>query len=165
MSKRRHPRPHHSSGGASGSSRSVIHDTVLLRRGRELWGLKRWDEALQIFERAVAAEPDNARVLVDAARAFGARYRFGRADELLRRLLDRHGSDPLMLAHAGESYRLINRFAEAVRCFERSLALAREQATVGMELARLYERLHRLEEGLSLIERVLQTNRPGLRRG
>jgi Flp pilus assembly protein TadD len=111
---------------------------------------------LQAFDRAVAAAPRNVRALVDAARAFGSRYQFERAETYLKRLLAQNGSDPMLLAHAAESYRLIHRLPEAVQCFERSLAIAQGQTAVELELARLYERLHRLDEAHNLALRLTQ---------
>jgi tetratricopeptide (TPR) repeat protein len=139
----------------SQASRTVTRDTPALQEARKLWEQRRWDDALAAFDRALEEEPRNARALVDAARAFGARYQFERADALLQRLLALEGQNPAMLAHAGESYRLISRYPEAVKCFERACQLAQGNTGAELELTRLYERLHRLEDARQLIERVL----------
>jgi tetratricopeptide (TPR) repeat protein len=128
-----------------------------LKKARQLWSQRQWEESLLAFEKAVAQEPSNVRVAVDAARAFGARYQFERADALLQRLLRLNEHNPTVMAHVGESYRLINRYPEAARCFERACALAQSNTSAELELARLYERLHRLEEAHQLIERVVRT--------
>src|SRR5213594_3287198 len=103
MSKqRRSPRPPARPAAPAGGPRSLTVDTPLLRQARQLWSQSRWDEALQHFDQAVAAAPNNVRALVDAARAFGARYQFDRAESLLRCLLEQQGNNPAIQAHAGE---------------------------------------------------------------
>ena len=159
MSKRRSKRGVRSGSGiAQPASHGTIvtRDTPALQGARLLWGQKRWDEALAAFEQALAEEPKNARALVDAARAFGARYQFDRADTLLRRLLNLDDPNPALLAHAGESYRLMSRYPEAAKYFEQACALAHGDTASQLELARLYERLHRLDEARELIGRVVK---------
>jgi tetratricopeptide (TPR) repeat protein len=131
-------------------------DTPLLAAARALWTQHHWEEALAQFEAAVAAAPENARVLVDCARAHGARYGFARAEELLARLLALAGDRAEWQAHAGESYRLIQRLQEATRCFERAVELARHSPDHCLTLASLYERRHRLEPAAELIGSVLR---------
>lgn len=128
----------------------TTHDTPTLQRARQLWNERRWDEALTAFDQAVAEEKNNARAMVDAARAFAARYDFDRAGALLQRLIRLEGSNPTILAQAGESYRLMSRYPEAVKCFERVCDLTKADASTQLELAALYERLHRLDQAHEL---------------
>lgn len=140
-------------------SATTTRDTPTLQRARELWSHRRWDEALAAFEQAVAEEKNNARAMIDAARAFAARYDFNRADALLQRLITLDPSNPTILAHAGESYRLMSRYPEAVKCFERACDLSKTDAATQLELAALYERLHRLDHAHELAQRVAK-NKP-----
>ena len=48
-------------------------DVPELQQARALWQLNRFDESLQLFDKAVRKYPQNLLVLVDASRAFGAR--------------------------------------------------------------------------------------------
>ena len=149
MSKRRHKANYPALSAIAPTSfpaKTVTRDTPLLRQAREFWSQRRWDDALTAFEQAVTGEPNNVRALVDAARAFGVRYQFDRADALLQRLLSLDGRNPTTLAHVGESYRLISRYPQAVKCFERACELTKNDAATQLELAALYERLHRLDQ-------------------
>jgi tetratricopeptide (TPR) repeat protein len=132
----------------------VTDDTLLLQRARKLWSEKRWDDALAVFEQALAQTPANARALIDAARAFGSRYQFDRADALLQTLVRQHPKNSELIAQAGRSYALLSRYPEAVKCYEQARALVADDPGVQLELARLYERLHRLDDASELIGRV-----------
>jgi Flp pilus assembly protein TadD len=134
-------------------------DTPALQQARQLWSQRRWDEALAAFDKAVAEEKHNARVMVDAARAYGSRYDFDRADALLQHLISLEPGDPTILAHVGESYRLMSRYREALRCFERVYELTKTDAASQLELAALYERLHRLDQAHDLAQSVAK-NKP-----
>lgn len=140
----------------SAPARPEIRDTALLRQARHLWAQRRWDESLAAFEQALEQEPDSIRALVDAARAFGQRYDYERAEALIERLLKLAGQQAQMHALAGDTFRLINRYPQAVQCYERASELGYRQPETLLELARLYERLHRLDEASELIQRVLK---------
>ena len=165
MSKRRHKGQASVLPGSASPSKTgniSTRDTPTLQNARQLWTQRRWDEALAAFNQAVAQEQNNARALVDAARAFGARYDFDRAATLLQQLVSLEDGNPIMLAHAGESYRLMSRYPEAVKCFERVCELTKGDAATQLELAALYERLHRLERAYDIAQSVVkaQSNWP-----
>ncbi|HTD85081.1 MAG TPA: hypothetical protein VK850_00765, partial [Candidatus Binatia bacterium] len=58
-------------------------DVPELQQARTLWQLNRFDESLQLFDKAVRKYPQNLLALVDASRAFGARFEITRAEALL----------------------------------------------------------------------------------
>lgn len=130
-------------------------DLPELRKARALWGLNRIDEALRLFETAVRKCPQNLVALVDASRAFGARFEIARAEEMLDRLVELGAHRPELLLLAGQSYRMIFRAESAIKCFERVLTLTKEPDAY-LELAVLYERRHRVEEAFRLVEDCLR---------
>lgn len=132
-------------------------DLPELQRARALWGLNRFDESLQLFEEAVRRHPQNLVALVDASRAFGARFEIPRAETTLDQLVHTSGRRPDLLHLAGQSYRMIFRPEKAIACFQKVLAATQEIPDAYLELAILYERLHRLDEAMSLIEDCLRT--------
>jgi tetratricopeptide (TPR) repeat protein len=146
----------------SAASITSTRDTPTLQRARDLWSQRRWDEALAVFEQALAEERNNARVIVEAARSFASRYDFNRADALLQNLNRLEPSNPTILAHVGESYRLMSRYSEAIKCFERVCELTKTDTASQLELAALYERLHRLNEAQELAQLVVK-NQPSPR--
>jgi tetratricopeptide (TPR) repeat protein len=131
-------------------------DIAELQRARTLWGLNRFDEALQLFEHAVEKHPQNLVALIDASRALGARFEIRRAETMLDRLVKLGAQQPDLLHLAGQSYRMIFRPEKAIECFQRVLARTKEIPDAYLELAILYERRHRVEEAFNLIEDCLR---------
>jgi thioredoxin-like negative regulator of GroEL len=131
-------------------------DMPELQKARALWQLNRFDEALELFERATRKCPQNLLALVDASRAFGARFEIPRAEAIVDNLAKMAARNPQLLHLAGQSYRMIFRPEKAIQCFERVLAQTRQIPDAQLELAVLYERRHRLTEAYSLIEDCLR---------
>ena len=130
-------------------------DVPELQQARALWQLNRFDESLELFDKAVRKYPQNLLALVDASRAFGARFEIRRAEALLDRLMDLGGRNPNILHLAGQSYRMLFRPEKAIDCFERAVALSPSIADAHLELAVQYERRHRLDDALASIDKCL----------
>ena len=126
-------------------------DLPELQQARALWGANRFDEALDLFERAVERHPQNFVALIDASRALGARFEIARAEKIVDRLLAAAGNRSDIIHLAGQTYRMIFRPDQAMRCFEKALAMTKEIPDAYLELAILYDRRHRLDEALALI--------------
>lgn len=137
------------------SSSLLGPDLPELQHARALWQLNRFDEALAAFDRAARKCPNNALALIDASRAFGARFEIARAEELLDRLIHLRGRDADTLHLAGQSYRMIFRPDKAIDCFQRALALRRDLVDAQLELALMLERRHKLDEALTRIDECL----------
>src|SRR5438445_4640638 len=116
----------------------------------------RFDESVQLFERAVRKYPQNLVALVDASRALGARFEIAKAEGMLDRLSKLGANNPKLLHLAGQSYRMIFSAEKAIHCFERVVAITKQIPDAQLELAVLYERRHRLTEAYSLIEDCLR---------
>ena len=127
-----------------------------LQRARALWQQNRFDESVSLFEKTARAHPQNLVALVDASRALGARFEIARAEQLLDRLVKIGANRPDLLHLAGQSYRMIFRPEKAMDCFRQALAKTKAIPDAQLELAVLYERRHRVEEALSLIEDCLR---------
>jgi len=135
-------------------------DLPELQQARALWIANRFDESLHLFEKAVRTHPQNLVALVDASRALGARFEIQRAEEMLDRLVKLGSRQANLLHLAGQSYRMIFRPDKAIDCFQRVRGMTREIPDASLELAVLYERRHRVEEALALIEDCLRAD-PG----
>jgi tetratricopeptide (TPR) repeat protein len=131
-------------------------DLPELQQARALWQANRFDEALALFETAAERHPQNLVALIDASRALGARFEIPRAEKLVDRLLAAAGHRADLLHLAGQTYRMIFRPEPAMRCFEKVLAMTKDIPDAYLELAVLYERRHRLDEALSLINECLR---------
>ena len=55
-------------------------DVPELQQARAFWAMNRFDDSLQMFEKAVRKYPQNLLALVDASRALGARFEVTRAE-------------------------------------------------------------------------------------
>jgi tetratricopeptide (TPR) repeat protein len=133
-------------------------DLPELRQARTLWQLNRFDEAVRMFEETARRYPQNLVALVDGSRALGARFEIARAEAMLDRLMKLGAQNPEVLHLAGQSYRMIFRPEKAMQCFERVLKLTKKIPDAFLELAVLYERRHRVDEGLTLIEDCLRAD-------
>jgi tetratricopeptide (TPR) repeat protein len=131
-------------------------DVPELQQARALWQRNRFDESVQLFEKAVRKYPQNMLALIDASRALGARFEIARAEALLDRLFALAGRNAQVLHLAGQSYRMIFRPDKAIDCFHRALALNRNIPDALLELAVLYERRHRLDEAFGCVEDCLR---------
>ncbi|HVK59636.1 MAG TPA: sulfotransferase, partial [Candidatus Kapabacteria bacterium] len=131
-------------------------DLPELQQARGLWQANRFDEALALFESAADRHPQNLVALIDASRALGARFELARAEKLVDRLLQVAGNRADIIHLAGQTYRMVFRPEAAMRCFEKVLSMSQDIPDAYLELAVLYERRHRLDEALSLIDECLR---------
>jgi hypothetical protein len=131
-------------------------DPQELKEARALWLQDRCEEALAKFEAVLARHPDHSLALIDAARAYGSRYRIARAEELVDRYLAVSGGTPAALALAGQTYRMIHRGAKALDALQGAAAAAPLDAAGGLELAMLLDRAGRSEEAESVLAALLQ---------
>ncbi len=128
---------------------------ALLRRGDHA-------AALRQFEQALRQHPNHLQVLLEAAQAFGRRYRLERAESLLEKAHRIAPRRPEIQYLVGEGYRRLGRMPQAQAALERACRLVDQFPDAQWKLALLYERRHRLEEALQLVDRVLaaQPKRP-----
>src|SRR5205809_4230578 len=77
-------------------------DVPELQQARALWQLNRFDEAVELFEKAVRKYPQNLVALVDASRALGARFEITRAEALLDRMVRLAANNPKLIHLAGQ---------------------------------------------------------------
>ena len=121
-----------------------------------LWQERRFDEALRFFSDAVRNSPNDLGVLIDAARALGARYQMVRSQTLLTKALRLGSRRPDVLHAVGDTYRMLGRTKEAEVCFRRAIRLADSPASA-LELAKICERRHALDEAQEWIAQVLRS--------
>ena len=125
-----------------------------LRVARALWAAGKFDEAVRKFNEAVRQAPDSPPVLIEAAQALGRRYQVERSEGLLKQAL-RLAPRSIEVQHAvGEVYLQLIRPAEAEACFWRSCQFGATSKSL-LELAKLCERSHALDEAADLIDRIL----------
>ena len=77
----------------------MSRDLPELQQARALWIKNRFPEALRLFDKAVRKDPNNPMALADAARAYGTRFEFGRAERLVKRLVEISGGRAVSALH------------------------------------------------------------------
>lgn len=148
------------SGSASwsnGSARRHLPD-VRIDRAQDAWAARQFDEAIRLYESALARDPHNAVLLVDVARAYALRYRAADAERLIELAERLYPADAHLQQMLGRSYVQLQQFDRAIACFERSLTLAPEspeRVQILLELARMHERLHQLDAARGCAELAL----------
>src|SRR5688500_15828156 len=131
---------------------------VRIDKAQNLWEQRRFDEAIWYYERALARDPQNPVLLVDVARAYALRFRYADAEKLVNLAQALHPDDARLQQMLGRSYTLIQRFDQAIACYERSLDLdpqSPERPQTLLELAKMHERLHHLDAARRCAEDAL----------
>ena len=125
-----------------------------LTAAKSLFQKQRYEESLKAFGQAIREHRDNIQVLVDAGRAYAARFQPEKALALFERAAKLGHRTPDVQFIVGESYRMMLEFSAAERSFRRAFALTDTAPRAALELANLCERGHRLEEALEWLDRV-----------
>jgi tetratricopeptide (TPR) repeat protein len=131
---------------------------VRIDKAQQAWEQRRFDEAIRLYERALERDPTNAVLLVDVARAYALRFRFADAEKLADRARNLHPDNAELQRMLGRSYVQLQQFDRAIECYRHALDLepeAQERAQTLYELAKMYERLHRLDEARTCTEEAL----------
>jgi tetratricopeptide (TPR) repeat protein len=116
-------------------------------------------KTIALLTDALRREPANPDILIKLATAYGKQRHYEKAEELLARLVQlapRKASNHRRIAQV---YVTIDRPERAMESYRRSLELNRDtSATVPtlLELAKLYERRHQLDEARAVVAEALE---------
>jgi tetratricopeptide (TPR) repeat protein len=139
-------------GTAHARQRLTDRDHPLLSEAIKLWDHHEFDRSLFTYERALVADPLNARIVINAARAMFRRNLPGRGETLLRSLLGAMPDEPRMHALVGETYRLMSLPASATSAFMDARRLGDTSVKTTLELAALHEQANRVDDARRLVE-------------
>ncbi len=114
--------------------------------------------AIELMERASRLDPANAGLLLDLGRMYGLRYDYAAAGHCFDKAVRISPKKIEMLAAAGLQSRDFGNFPMSERYY--LLASEQKDATpeVFVQLAKLYERLRRMEDAADMVERALKLN-------
>lgn len=120
------PEPHsngNGSGSATGTDEADDRDklTVLLSKGQTLMRLNRPAEALEVFDDALAIDPENAEVYVKKGTALERMKKLDEAIACYDRAIAANGSLTLAYLCKGGVFNQMERFSEALECYEQAL--------------------------------------------
>jgi tetratricopeptide (TPR) repeat protein len=150
----------HSRGKASGQKKSrppELSDapTPWLQAAHRLWTSGQQTAAISLFAEAIRQEPHNVRNYVMTARAYAEKFDFTNMDrthDALIRLAPRH---PGAHHYVGETYSQLQLPHRALASFEFAADLPGAGPPTWLELARLYERAHRLDDAEAITDRAV----------
>ncbi len=136
---------------------AALSDFPTLAEARRLWSANQLDAALERFDAALLAEPENIKAMLEAARAFGQRHEIARAEELLEQASARAGQDPRIAPAIAQTWKRIFRPQRAIDAFE-ELKRAATPLPLPMlaELATLYEQTNQIDAALEAIQTCVQ---------
>ena len=118
------------------------------------WLQKRDDASLSAWGRLAERESRNLRTLTLAARAFGDRYRFSKAGEIIQKMRELDPSSSLVHQRIGDVWRAVGQPIEAMASYEKALSCSAPSDALLLELAHQYERSRRDEEALALLKKA-----------
>lgn len=134
----------------------IYKDSPLLEKARTAFLKQEFPESLQLFEKAVKAQPRNILALTDAARAFGQRYEIEKSLKYTRRITQLSKGNPEVDLLAAQSLRMSHRPGEALSILKKIKSNSSAPSVTHLELAVLLERRHQLDEALDSVEQFLR---------
>jgi tetratricopeptide (TPR) repeat protein len=154
----KHGQPPRRKKSKTGKPTSVFSDLPELERARALWQHNNRVEAIALFDKAVKENPANIPALVDASRTFGSLYQYAKATEFLRRAEEVGAASSNAMFQVGQSYRIIRRNDDAIRCLQKAIAKTASLPDAHLELAILFEKRNDLGKALNHCEARLKAN-------
>jgi serine/threonine protein kinase/cytochrome c-type biogenesis protein CcmH/NrfG len=111
---------------AARASNAVLWWSFWVAKGEVLWALKRLEDALACFDRAVEIDPSKDIGWSRKAEVLSRLERYGESADCYRRLVELAANDPDDWLRLGEALRKAGREGEAIPAFDRAIALQRE---------------------------------------
>jgi tetratricopeptide (TPR) repeat protein len=124
-------------------------------RGNALLALKRYQDALESYDRALALQPDYADALCNRGAALHELQRYDEALECCDRTIALQPGYEEAHANRGNTLKELRRFEEAVASCDRALALRPNYAEAHCNRANALRELNRLDEALAAYDRAL----------
>jgi len=128
----------------------------LFQEAAEAWRKQEYQLTIELLERAARLDPANPAVLLDLGRAYGLRYDYPAAGRCLEKAIRVSARQEETLAEAGRRCQEFGHYAMATGFFARAVDQKDTSADSLVTLAELYERHHRLDDALHLVERALR---------
>ena len=132
----------------------------LFKEAAEAWRRQDYPQTISLLEQASRLDPANPRVLLDLGRAYGLRYDYPSAERCLERAVRISPRKAEILAEAGRRCQEFGHYELATGYLARAVEQKDATAEVLVILAELYERHHRLNDALDLVDRALCLRMP-----
>ncbi len=119
------------------------------------YALKRYDEALADYNRALELRPDYPEALNNRGNTFDELERYDEALADYNRAIELRPDDPVKLKNRGTSYTKMERYDEALADFNKALELKPDYAGALYNLACLFSLTDRPDEAISHLEKAI----------
>src|SRR5215471_7902245 len=127
----------------------------MLQTSDDAWSRKKFAEAIGELERASRLDPGNGGILLELGRRHGQRYDYAAAERYFEKAVRMAPNQAAILLYAGQKSRDFGNYAMAERFFLRAAEKGGSAPEPYIQLARLYERVRRLDESQAMVDRVL----------
>jgi tetratricopeptide (TPR) repeat protein len=121
----------------------------------ESWKRCDFQQSIEIMERASRLNPSNCGILLDLGRMYGLRYDYAAAERCFERAIRIAPNKSEALIAAGRQSRDFFNYPMAEKFFLQALEQKDVSPETFVKLAEVYERIRRLEDAASLVERAL----------
>ena len=128
----------------------------MLQAAEQAWQLKDFQQNIELLERASRLDPVNTGILMQLGRVYGLRYNYTAAEQCFDRAIRFSSRKTEALATVGGLCLDFASHQLAEHYFQLALKQPDARAETFAKLAELYERLHRLPDASSLVDRALQ---------
>ncbi|MEP0910255.1 serine/threonine-protein kinase [Leptolyngbya sp. GB1-A1] len=133
--------------------------TVLVDQATQLQSSKKYEEALQLYDRAIAAQPDFANAYTKRCEVLNLLKRPEAAIVSCNDALAYNPNDPIALWSKGNALMLQNRTYEALKIYEEVTALKPDYAQGWMRRGVALQTLGRSAEALNVLDRGIALER------
>ena len=127
----------------------------MLKAVNEAWNNRDFPQAIELLERASRLNPSNIGILLDLGRLHGSRYDSAAAEKFFEQAVHIATNKTETLAIAGLQSRDFGNFAMAEHFYLRAVQQKNAGPELFVQLAKLYERLRRLDEANGMVEKAL----------
>jgi tetratricopeptide (TPR) repeat protein len=128
----------------------------MVQAAQEAWTRKTFQEGIELLERASRLDPANTDILLNLGNWYGLRYNSAAAGECFEKAVRVAPNKAIALAVAGLYAGDFGDYAMSERLFLRALEQKNAVPKMAAQLATLYERLRRLDDAASMVNRALQ---------
>ncbi|HEY1716877.1 MAG TPA: sulfotransferase, partial [Verrucomicrobiae bacterium] len=130
----------------------------MLKAVSEAWNRKDFQQAIETMERAGRLNPSNVGIQLDLGRLYGLRYDSAAAERCFEKAVRMSPNKTETLAAAGLQCRDFGNFEMSERFYLRALEQKDAKPEMFVQLAKLYERLRRMDAAVAMVDRALQLN-------
>ncbi len=135
------------------SLRETINDKIL--RGKNLLQVKRYEEALDIFDEIITVNPENSKVYVYAGKALLALQSHEKALAYINQALKINLMDPTVCVIAGEVHLGLKNWEEALKYFQNASQLDVNFARAYFGMGQVFHEYQEYDKAIRMFRKTL----------